>query len=153
MSAFTTGELPLTRYSVCLIASTFGSAAASLSRRTTVSNDSYGWCTRNPPSDFAMFSNMERLASACMEGSGGSGAALSDGLETMSASWKRSLRLSIPAWLNTSEDSNARCPHSHSRDFFVIPADTSTRTTRRRVFLRSAVWISSRRSSVASSSM
>ena len=45
------GESPEVRYSVCLIASTRGSAAAcSMNRCTLVANDSYGWCTRTSPS-------------------------------------------------------------------------------------------------------
>ena len=51
ISASTIGESPEVRYSVCLIASTFGSAAAcSMKRWTLVANDSYGWCTSTSPS-------------------------------------------------------------------------------------------------------
>src|ERR1035438_8050852 len=53
MSAPTTGELPLVRYRVCLIASTWGSLAAWLTNCTTGSNDSYGWCSRRSPSRIA----------------------------------------------------------------------------------------------------
>src|SRR5438132_9542231 len=45
-SAWTKGLSPLVRYSVCLMASTLGSSAASWMKRTTGSNDSYGWCRR-----------------------------------------------------------------------------------------------------------
>ena len=46
ISASTIGDWPLVRYSVCLIASTLGSAAASsTSRCTVVVNESSGWCT------------------------------------------------------------------------------------------------------------
>ncbi len=51
MSALTMGESPEVRYSVCLIANTFGSAAAcSMKRCTLVENESYGWCTSTSPS-------------------------------------------------------------------------------------------------------
>lgn len=44
ISARTIGESPEVRYSVCLIASTLGSAAAcSMNRCTLVENESYGW--------------------------------------------------------------------------------------------------------------
>ena len=47
ISASTMGLSPEVRYSVCLIASTFGSAAAcSRNACTLVAKDSYGWCTR-----------------------------------------------------------------------------------------------------------
>ena len=47
MSASMIGESPDVRYSVCLIASTCGSAAAcSMNRCTRVANESYGWCSR-----------------------------------------------------------------------------------------------------------
>ena len=45
------GESPEVRYSVCLIASTCGSAAAcSMNRCTLVENESYGWWTSTSPS-------------------------------------------------------------------------------------------------------
>ncbi len=54
MSASTIGESPLVRYSVCLIASTFGSAAAcSRNAWTLVENESYGWCSRTSRSRIA----------------------------------------------------------------------------------------------------
>ena len=48
------GESPEVRYSVCLIASTFGSAAAwARNVWTDVENESYGWCSRMSPSRMA----------------------------------------------------------------------------------------------------
>jgi hypothetical protein len=47
ISAGTSGESSLVRYTVCLIASTSGSlTASSTSRSTELENESYGWCRR-----------------------------------------------------------------------------------------------------------
>ncbi len=43
------GEFPLTRYNVCLIARTWWSRAAVLTKFTTGSKDSYGWWRRISP--------------------------------------------------------------------------------------------------------
>src|SRR5215472_5566537 len=54
ISASTISESPLVRYSVCLIASTRGSAAADTTRRCTLAvNESYGKCTSTSRSDNA----------------------------------------------------------------------------------------------------
>src|SRR5580658_6521493 len=52
ISASTISESPLVRYSVCLIASTLGSAAAEVTSRCTLAaNESYGRCTSTSRSD------------------------------------------------------------------------------------------------------
>ena len=54
ISAGTSGESSLVRYTVCLIARTSGSATACSTKRSTeVANESYGWWTRMSPSRIA----------------------------------------------------------------------------------------------------
>ena len=50
----TSGESALVRYTVCLIASTWGSSTACLTKRSTeLLNESYGWWTRMSASRIA----------------------------------------------------------------------------------------------------
>ncbi len=67
-SAAIIGEFPLTRYNVCLMASTCGSRAACLIKSTTGVNVWYGWCSRMSCS--LIFSKMSSSVSISDTGCG-----------------------------------------------------------------------------------
>src|ERR1700733_12243603 len=150
MSASTISESPLVRYSVCLIASTRGSAAAETTRRSVLAaNESYGWCTRTSRSEIAA---KMLLSVGSMVSDGTNGGYLSCG-RSRSAIADRPERSSGPGTRYTALVSTPSSVTSRSSTSLDIDSSTSSRTAcsnRRRVSSRS---IDFSRSSVTSSSI
>src|SRR5215469_5293666 len=150
MSASTISESPLVRYSVCLIASTLGSAAAETTRRWTLAvNESYGKCTSTSRS----FRVAKTLRSPGRAPSAGTKAGYFSLRRSRSAIADRPDRSSGAGSRYTALWSTPSSVTSFSSTSAEMDSSTSSRTAgsnRRRISSRSSDWS---RFSVTSSSI